>query len=346
MVECFAIKNSLTVDTNGDIKPCCKFKGKFGNLYKDLINTKVFETLLNDEWPSGCINCKLAENKNLRSRRISYENRFNKQDFLLDLSIGNYCNLKCRMCNEKLSTGWYADAKKLGCNTPPPSQLTLEHIDNVFESLPQDKNIIIELKGGEPLLLPTTEYVFKKAIKMNATIICITNGTVLPEWFFEIIKYKKLQLQLSVDGIENTYNYVRGDKNFTWETCLDRIKYFENLDIDFSYNYVVQNLTINDMLEFESMVCRRINWIILNNPNYLSCHIVPDENKFTILEKLNKLISCPSGLKENFLRDCDLTLYKQFIEHTRKLDKIRTQSLKIICPFLLNKYGIEIYDSI
>jgi MoaA/NifB/PqqE/SkfB family radical SAM enzyme len=347
MVDCFAIENSLTIDTNGDIKPCCKYKGKFGNITTTDVNLQNFlELKKNKNWPEGCSSCKYLEDNKIRSRRQTYLTRFNSEDFLLDLSIGNYCNLKCRMCNETLSTNWYNDAKKLGRILPKPFFLNNTQIDKIFDYIPKNKSITIELKGGEPLVTPNIQYLFEKAFKLNAKIICITNGTELPNWFLEKLNYMDIQLQMSIDGIKNTYNYVRGDKNFDWERCAERMSYLESLDIDFSYNYVVQNLTVNDMLDFENLTTKRINWIILNNPSYLICNNIPDENKNNILEKINKIKTCPSGIKELINKPCDLEVYKKFIEETKKLDKIRNQNLKNVLPHLLNSQGEYLYDTI
>lgn len=349
MVKCFAVENSLTIDTDGSIKPCCKFIGKFGNVYQDKINTEKFKNLNNKIWPVGCAKCKIAEDNNVSSRRQRYETRFRDNDFLLDLSMGNYCNLKCRMCNEKLSTKWYSDARKLGRTVPKSTVLSKQDIDKIFDNIPKDKNITIELKGGEPLVSPNIEYVFDKADALNCKIICITNGTVMPDWFIDRLQYMNIELNVSIDGTQDTYEYVRGDKIFTWQDCLNRIQYLENLDIESSriwYNYVVQNLTIDSMLEFENLVSKKINWIILTDPSYLSCNILPDENKNNIVNKLLQLTTCPNGLVDLFLKKCDDELYKKFIIESQKLDKLRNQNLKIVAPYLLNKFGENLYDSV
>jgi hypothetical protein len=112
------------------------------------------------------------------------------------------------------------------------------------------------------------------------------------------------------------------------------------------FNYVVQNYTIKDMLEFDKLKYGHITWIVLRNPYYLSCNVMPDENKNPILEMLEQVTDCPTGLRELFLKPCDETLYKRFIEYSAKLDSFRNQSLIDTLPHLVNTKGKQIYDCV
>ena len=120
-IGCFATKNSIAIGPNLDIRPCCRYTKNFGFLndydnLSDIMNgedyNNLHESLSNGEWFDGCGSCKFAEENGIRSRRQSYVERFQENDFLLDIALGNYCNLKCRMCNEDLSTSWFTDAIK------------------------------------------------------------------------------------------------------------------------------------------------------------------------------------------------------------------------------------------
>jgi radical SAM protein with 4Fe4S-binding SPASM domain len=98
-MKCFATTNSITIDTLGDINPCCKYRGSYGKLdtYKNISDIN-FNDLTNElaqgQWRPECKSCKFDEGTGVRSRRQRYETRFTDDDFLLDLSLGNFCNLK------------------------------------------------------------------------------------------------------------------------------------------------------------------------------------------------------------------------------------------------------------
>ena len=338
------VANGLAINTAGEVSPCCKYSGHFG--FVDTLQDINFETLNDVEWPKGCVKCKNNESIGLTSKRQSYNKIYDKNnDYFLDISLGNYCNLKCRMCDENCSTSWHKEAKLLGRDTPPGFNLSKEQIDSIFNKIDTSKKLTIEIKGGEPLMNPNAKFLFTKLKDLNARIILITNGTLLPDWLCEILPDLDIDFAISVDGVNNTYEYVRGDNTFSWEQCLKNIKKVEELIGTVRFNYVVQNYTINDMLNFDSMF-EYITWIVLRNPYYLACNIMPDENKEPIKNKLEQLKNCPEGLIDFFMQPCDQKLYRQFIDYSAKLDKFRNQSLLAATPHLVNIEGKTLYESI
>src|SRR6056297_2507774 len=98
-MKCFATTNSITIGPTGKVSPCCKYKGDYGHLdsYKNVSDIN-FEDLTNElaqgKWRPECKSCMIDERNNMSSRRQRYETRFTDDAFLLDISLGNYCNLK------------------------------------------------------------------------------------------------------------------------------------------------------------------------------------------------------------------------------------------------------------
>ena len=179
MIKCWATENSVQIDPQGFVRPCCKFEGNFGKFedydsIDSILNGKDY-SLLRKRHSLGnitqaCWRCKDSEDRGYRSRRQSYEDRYSDNDFQLDISPGLYCNLKCRMCGPVNSTGWFNDNNKLyelglhgrhssKYNVYSMPQYDVDKIVNFIES--NTKNIDIELKGGEPLMLPATEHLLK-----------------------------------------------------------------------------------------------------------------------------------------------------------------------------------------
>lgn len=360
MIKCFATTNSITVDTDGTVKPCCKYRGNFGRLdsydtYNNINFNDLTTHLAQNGWATECKSCRLDESNNVSSRRQRYETRFTDDDFLLDLSLGNYCNLKCRMCNHESSTTWFSDSIALGISKHRLNgfQLNRTQIDLLIEFLSTiDKRIDIELKGGEPLIHPNSEYFFLKLKELSKTktikIKCITNGTLFPSWFADAISNIEVDLQVSIDGLYNVYEYVRGDTTQTWSECLTMVERFRTLkNIKLSYNYVVQNTTVHQVTEFAAMFSERINWIVLNNPAYMTVNIMPETSKKIIINDLktlnNKTINSVISLMKSPIDD---SLYEEFITYSAKLDKLRNQNLKSVLPHLLNNKGNKIYDSV
>jgi len=359
MIKCFATSNSITIDAVGTVSPCCKYRGDFGRLetYQDFndINFDKLAGNLEQGWVPGCESCKIDEGNGVSSRRQRYEIRFTDNDFLLDLSLGNYCNLKCRMCNHTNSTSWFSDSIALGIdkNKLTSFQLDKPQIDLLMKFLSTlDKRIEIELKGGEPLMHVNSKYFFEQLKELSKTkqikLNCITNGTLFPNWFADAITNIDVDLQISIDGLYDVYEYVRGDNTQTWNACIEKVEQFRSLpNIKLSYNYVVQNTTVHQVAEFADLFKERVNWIVLNNPTFMAVNVMPQNSKQSIIDQLNTLDNDKIKSIINLLKiPSSLELYTQFITYSAKLDKLRNQNLKTVLPHLLDNKGIEIYDSI
>ena len=359
MIKCFATSNSITIDAAGTVSPCCKYRGNFGRLetYQDFndINFDKLSSNLKQGWAPGCESCRIDEGNGVSSRRQRYEIRFTDNDFLLDLSLGNYCNLKCRMCNYNNSTSWFSDSIALGIgkNKLTSFQLDKPQIDSLIAFLSTlDKRIEIELKGGEPLMHVNSKYFFEQLKELSKTkqikLNCITNGTLFPNWFADAITNIDVDLQISIDGLYDVYEYVRGDSTQSWNECLEKAQQFRSLpNIKLSYNYVIQNTTVHHVVEFTKLFSERINWIVLNNPEYMAVNIMPESSKQAIIDQLITLNDAKIKSVINLMKmPNQLELYKQFITYSAKLDKLRNQDLKTVLPHLLDNTGLEIYDSI
>jgi sulfatase maturation enzyme AslB (radical SAM superfamily) len=359
MVKCFATTNSVSILSPGTVSPCCKYRGDFGHLdtYQNFsdINFNELTDQLSNGWVPGCSSCEQHESNNIRSRRKSYEIRFTDNDFLLDVSLGNYCNLKCRMCSHDNSTSWYTDSISLGVPKHKLSgfQLSKKQIDSLMNFLTTiNKHIEIELKGGEPLLHKNSQYFFEQLNLLsktkNITLSCVTNGTLLPVWFENSVKNIDINLQISIDGLYDVYEYIRGGNTQSWEDCINKVEQFKKLkNIKLSYNYVVQNSTVHQVAEFSRLFGEHINWIVLNRPNHMAANIMPEDSKKQIIDELKLLDnSTINTIIELIKLPVDNSLYTKFITYSAKLDKLRNQDLRKVLPHLLNKDGLKIYNSV
>ena len=373
MIDCFAAHNSFWIDPQGHVRPCARYKEKMDhittfNSFSDIVNSKGYveirQSHSKDQWPSGCFRCKEDEEKNLHSKRQFYQDIELKQpdDFMIDISMGNYCNLKCRMCGPNNSTSWNSDFKFLVNNNlfKDPGidlsayQLSEDDIDKLIKHLSKIKgDIFIELKGGEPLIMPETEKLVNRLLTLpnvdKITLLIVTNGTVVPAWISEIQrKIKRLQLVVSVDGIDDVYDYIRGTEKFSFKDCLKNIEYYNSLDnIELRFNIVVQNLNIHQMLEtyelLESKFAVPINYITLSMPKMLSVNVMPKKSRNEIYQKfLNNRHKFGiyqkqmTNIHEILNVDPDEKLLEQFKIITLALDTRRNQDVEKVLPHLVN----------
>ena len=125
MIHCSVTTNGICINPTQNLAPCCKWK--FNKLYfgelrdfstlQSALNSQAFAELRDrhrqGEFTLGCSSCSFMESKKQRSKRQQYNAYIGANTFMLDISIGNFCNLKCRMCNTLNSTAWYDDAATL-----------------------------------------------------------------------------------------------------------------------------------------------------------------------------------------------------------------------------------------
>jgi radical SAM protein with 4Fe4S-binding SPASM domain len=373
MINCFAAHNSFWIDPQGHVRPCARYKEKMEHItsfdsFSEIVNSKGYIAIRNshenNQWPTGCVRCKEDEEKNLHSKRQFYQDSGLQQpdDFMIDISMGNYCNLKCRMCGPNNSTAWNSDFKFLvdsklfqdpGIDL---SAYTLSNhdIDKLISLLTEVKgNIFIELKGGEPLIMPETEQLVNRLLALpNAdriTLLIVTNGTVVPDWIEHVqLKIKKLQLVVSVDGIDDVYDYIRGTNKFKFKDCLKNIEYYHSLDnIELRFNVVVQNLNIHQMLEIHEVLNVKfnapINYISLSMPKLLAINVMPKKSRHSIyqtfLKNKDKFGSYQNqmlNIHEILMSEPSAHLLEQFKVVTEALDNRRNQDINTVLPHLVN----------
>lgn len=330
---------SITLSGNGDIKPCCVFRGGGPSIHKgDTLDSawKDFDALrtqfINGEKPSSCEQCWKREASLGHSRRTWYDDKVTQwpenyeldppmQLRHMDLNFGNTCNLKCRMCGSWGSTAWFKEEIKLHNINPElkrasnPKEPTIIPASywadkkDMFQYLER-----IDFKGGEPMMqqgmYDFLEYLVEWGYAPNITIAYTTNGTKTPERLKDLWpKFKRVKLVVSVEGTGKLYEYIRGGDVQTIEQLAENIRWFDQFDnLRGSFNSAIQIYNIfdlNNLLEwFRDQVNASNKW-----------HTDPNTFKFDCL------VSSPSYLDINIMPD----KYKQMA-----IDKMKYKSLDTI----------------
>lgn len=298
MLTCKVPWISITLSANGDIKPCCVYKGGQYSLHKgDTLEStwKNLDSLRNDfiqgNKPERCVQCWDREKVLGHSRRSWYNDKITSwpkeyslnPEFKLrhiDLNFGNTCNLKCRMCGSWGSTAWFKEEKllneiNLNFNRSIVSSPTI--IDGnywndkkeVFKNLER-----IDFKGGEPLMQEGMyiflEYLVKWGYAENITIAYTTNGTQTPDRLKELWpKFKKIKIIISVEGTGDLYEYIRGGNVQTIDELENNIYWYDKFtNVDGSFNIAIQIYNIfdlNNILEWFEALKTSDRWH--KNPN-------------------------------------------------------------------------------
>ena len=238
--------NGLFLKQNGSIWPCCKYRPEldknFQNYYiqsnsiEEYKDSKFVKTLqqqfLNGEKPVPCDQCWKDEDAGFQSQRQLVNKRwkdefdnydFDSNDFnLLSIPVGNYCNLKCRICNPGDSSTWIKEYLDLyGKKHPRQSwfnddavwQKIIDHSRGALE---------IHLHGGEPFLLDSAQHInflsqlvergYSKHIRLHYS----TNATTWPtDKIIEVWhSFKHVDVGASIDDIKHRFEYNRHPANW------------------------------------------------------------------------------------------------------------------------------------
>lgn len=137
----------------------------------------------------------------------------------LEVGFGNYCNLACLSCNSTLSTTWHDDEVKLNSMSDKSLQrLIFPKLDNIrFE--PSEKTLktleLIKFTGGEPMINPEfikfIDLICEKGNPGKISLEIYTNCSYVPspKLLTNLIKFKEVQLNLSIDAYGPVNDYVR-----------------------------------------------------------------------------------------------------------------------------------------
>jgi MoaA/NifB/PqqE/SkfB family radical SAM enzyme len=298
----------------------------------------------------------------------------------MEIKMNNLCNLKCRMCNPMDSTAWndwtevekhykkednYLVQKIVDLNLQKKPFLdSFVDTDNWWASfeklLPYFRRV--EFAGGEPLMDPThykildmlAPYGHQIEIKYatNLTMLGKSNRTIWEYW----PKFKSVAVNVSIDGIGNSYEYIRG--NASWAELINNIKQIQTIP-NVSRVVGAVAVQVSNVLILDKMIEYFLDDIgivfytnMVNYPSVLSAQVLPKELQVLAVEKLlavrskladYKLVKeYPMLLKLtegqidgiiNFLSANDRSnLWQECIEFNRALDATREQSFFDVTP--------------
>jgi organic radical activating enzyme len=346
----------LDISPQGQFKPCCKYQNTLADNLEQYQTSQeladVKEQFLAGARPTGCQRCWNDEDASLPSKRqIDWQYVFdNKKPDLNSLAIlsfpfGNICNLACRICSSHSSSKWYDETRRLQKKIPniPLFAPTRFYQNNKLLSSIKElsKNLIhIDFPGGEPFITGVDEQLefLKFLVENNAKNISLhytTNCTTFPRnEFWQLWKeFKHVDIQLSIDGIEQQFEYNRWPA--VWTDALANIKQFQSkqhqeTNLQLSISHSVSIFTVYYLPEFlawcDAMHLPKPYLGIVARPVYYNIRALPSQVKDKIQEKLS------SSLLENvvqYMNSEDLSSnFSDSIKWIDLLDEERSQDFK------------------
>lgn len=366
MPECFAYKSHLALDINGYRIPCCMYRSNSNKdplisnhwtemTFDDYRNLPEYQDLKNTmeagNWHEGCKACKESEqinNNSLRTgnnRSIKHKKTENNDIEFIEISLGNDCNVTCRMCAPNFSTDYikrietnprlldFVDFGSTDCARISNS------VEEMFDPVDLSNVKIIKYIGGEPFITPQIGKLFKyldaRVDLTKTTLFTNTNATFFPHKYLSYLKkFANVNVCISVDGILHRDEYIR--EGTVWKEKIKNVELWKSHGFNVSGHSVINALNVDQIPLLHNFGRKYLeggfppHFTICTNPRHLSLNVLPPE----YVRKLCK----NSMIKKYFSNyQFDKNLFDKFCKFTEEFDKTTDKSLKFAHP-LLTKY--------
>lgn len=174
----------------------------------------------------------------INTNQLSIENNLNHRYISAPLTvlwdITYACNLKCEHCLA-------AARDKL------PNELSLGEVKSVIDQLSEMKVFNICFLGGEPLMREDFLEILEYAASSKIGISFSTNGTLINDHIIKALeKIDIFKAQVSLDGLEETHNKIRG-VNFSFQAVIQAIKKLTKSGIRVEVSTTVNKLNLQEL---------------------------------------------------------------------------------------------------
>jgi len=299
----------------------------------------------------------------------------------MEIKLNNLCNLKCRMCNPLDSTNWKDWDKVVPfykkennylvptieglVKTPGQYIGAFDDSDNWWTSfeklLPHFRRV--EFAGGEPLMDPQ-HYKILDMLKpyghqielkyaTNGTTLGISKGRTIHDYWPH---FRSIAVNVSIDGIHDVYNYIRGNGDFNVvEENIREIQRIPNVSRVVGA-FTAQAGNILQAAECIDYFINKLGIVFYSHrvsyPNCLSAQVLPQELKELAIQRLQEVslrVHTFANVQKhpilekitqqqiqdniNYLQAKDQhNLWQDFLEFNYNLDATRNQSLLDTVP--------------
>lgn len=369
-IHCIYPWINLEISQSGKIAPCCTYKSsasdnsfiqkeKIVNVYNNSHWHKIRDQFRAGQFPAGCVICQKHEAVGLKSMRqdakFKFKDIYYTIDYLqddannlqlLDLKLGNECNLSCRICDSKASSKIAEFNVRQGLLSKD-SYLKIKdetkwaEDENFYNQLYQIAHNLkyLDIYGGEPLMI-RRHYDFLRTlvdldVAKNIEIDYNSNGTIYSDKFFDIWKnFKRVKISFSIDDIGDRFELQRNGA--IWNSVQENIKKFINKKSDkfiidvFTTVNIMNVMYLPELIQWESTqgFSNPLSVRLLHDPKFLSIENITLDAKMLLIEKFKKYIDYPviEMMLKKIISITPAESNLDFLEYTKNLDRLRDQS--------------------
>ena len=368
MPFCYSPWTNIDIDPTGKITPCCKFQtqsySQVFNLRQHTVDEYIASDFLqevkteleNNQWPLGCDRCRIEETNSIKSKRQLDQERWSAEykqyqqtDGFITASIafGNTCNLSCITCSSYASSRWHKEYKDIyGIDIPHFKFYRNNFVENFIKLAPNLCHV--DIPGGEPFLSGVDEqkqllqYYVESGQAKNITLHYTTNATIFPdqEWWNLWRHFKEIDMQLSLDGVQDRYEYIRYPGNY--KVVLSNVHQYcgqeqqlDNFSISVSHTVSAYNIYYLD--EFFTW-CNEIGlpepWVgRVHRPEHMRPTVWPKLARSAIVDRLSSSKHIAVRTWANLVaNNDDSEHFKTFVKRTHQHDEYRKLNFATTFP--------------
>ena len=326
---------------------------------------------------AGFFSMRLSSNKHFGHHIALTDNPTPEMKLVYwDIRFSNLCNLRCRSCGHIFSSNWYDDQAKLvemehgsgdhWKNKHRRLYFAGRSEDDMWDQLKDQIDNLeqVYFAGGEPLIMEEHYRLLHELIKRGRTDVRLIYNTNFTEMQYkktnilELWKeFKSVSVGASLDAMGMRAEYIR--KNCDWHQIESNrsamLEICPNVDFYISPTVSIMNAWhISDFhrawVQMGFLKPQDLNINILQDPAHYRIDAFTPRFKEVVkakwedhlewLRPLDSLTRATTGFESAIkfmMADDKSHLLPQFFDRTRKLDKIRNESLTSAIPELYHE---------
>ena len=374
---CYMPFETMAIDTAGNVMPCCAFDTAHAPFnYADTPITineyfnsnelnEIQSTFLAGDIPIGCATCIGKEKYGMMSKRQKWEN--NRKDIpiiknrqspvFVEVAVSNKCNVACATCDSFFSSGWNRHDKFMSGHPDFVKRQELVNtsfkvdnsfMDELFNSVVNDKNLNIELIGGEPLFNKSVIQFLKKfsSTELDNGLTITTNCTLINDDILEqLSKIKNLVIVCSIDAIGLLYDYIRDYKFNVVEENIKKLLTLDAIILVMPVFSLFNVFNIPELIMWHNSIATKNNTKIklinfVKAPYYASLENIPSFMLDNTIDQLKDIYMLNlKTLHQNELHELIKTLekYKTFSIEKQKISLQWIEKCNIIREMNIEK---------
>jgi MoaA/NifB/PqqE/SkfB family radical SAM enzyme len=369
MPFCYSPWTNIDISPDGSLSPCCKYQFTDNETQFNIKNSAIEEykgseflnnikhTFARQEWPQGCERCRVEEENNIKSKRqldyTRWEHYYSQIDLKLtgfitaSIAFGNTCNLTCITCGPYSSSRWQQEYNIIYNKKILPFHFYKKSfVDDFVQQAPDI--VHVDIPGGEPFLSGVQEqkklleYYIQSGQASKISLHYTTNATIYPDnsWWKLWEHFKEIDMQLSLDGIEQRFEYIRYPAS--WKTINQHVTQYTqskqpNLRLSVSHTVSAYNIYyLDEFLTWCSDANLPIPWQgRVHTPLHMRPSVWPKNAKDYIITQLSNSKHSDCITWANYLmHHDDSSHYENFVNYLHQHDQYRNLNFKTTFPEL------------